>query len=184
MGSSLQWDFSLCRHHANSHLTLHGEVLVLVCSQFREEQNFSRFDVFADASACVEQGATGLLGQRFLHGSPLLEALTLGHGKTLLGSAGCFVVSSLVTARLLVLGQHAGEVSSASIIAFSAGIGLITALVELIIPSPPLTLPFKRFPLGFDDNLMLPAIVAVSAQLLLPICKIAPNAILRPYILF
>jgi len=44
--------------------------------------------------------------------------------------------------------------------------GTATALAEVFIPSPPLTLPLRKFPLGLDDNLILPVAGAMTYEVM------------------
>jgi len=62
----------------------------------------------------------------------------------------------------------------------SSAMGFTTALVEVLIPSPPLTLPYPKFPLGswmvlnehliciagLDDNLVLPVVGAFTYEVM------------------
>ena len=54
---------------------------------------------------------------------------------------------------------------SATLLALVVAPAAMGAFVELIIPSPQLCLPFRSFPLGIDDNLLLPVCSALAAHL-------------------
>jgi len=129
-------------------------------------------------------GATGIASQRMLEGSGLLPMLTLRNGKTLLGSLGCFVTCSITVIRILSIAQpDPPSPGIPRILAVSTGVALTTCLAEAIIPTPPLALPFAWFPLGLDDNLLLPLIGAASAALLLNLTGIGSPR-LRQHLIF
>ena len=129
-------------------------------------------------------GATGIASQRMLEGSGLLPMLTLRNGKTLLGSLGCFVTCSITLIRILSIAQpDPPSPGIPRILAVSTGVALTTCVAEAIIPTPPLALPFAWFPLGLDDNLLLPLIGAASAALLLNLTGIGSPR-LRQHLVF
>lgn len=129
-------------------------------------------------------GATGIASQRMLEGSGLLPMLTLRNGKTLFGSLGCLVACASTVLRILSIAQPLPPIHGLSrILTVSIGVALTTCVAEAIIPTPPLALPFAWFPLGLDDNLLLPLISAASAALLLDLTGMgAPK--LRPHLIF
>jgi hypothetical protein len=58
------------------------------------------------------------------------------------------------------------------------------AVVELMVPSPQMCLPFKYFPLGIDDNLVLPFLTSLSCHLAWLAAGSPPIPVLRRFVLF
>ncbi|KAJ8907126.1 hypothetical protein NDN08_003608 [Rhodosorus marinus] len=45
---------------------------------------------------------------------------------------------------------------------FAIKVGIVAALAELLVPSPQIVMPARRFPLGFDDNVIIPAVAGFA----------------------
>lgn len=58
------------------------------------------------------------------------------------------------------------------------------AVVELMVPSPQMCLPFKYFPLGIDDNLVLPFITSLACHCAWLAAGSPPIPVLRRFVLF
>jgi len=92
----------------------------------------------------------------------------LPHGKSLIGFFAGGLAALFVLFRLaLAAASPAAGVDSALFLQRAAVVALCTAVAEFAVPSPQLTLRSASFPLGLDDNFVLPVIAAVSAQLAL-----------------
>jgi len=79
-----------------------------------------------------------------------IEWAKLPNGKSIIGflasATVCTCVMQLITCR-----WNTG-------LSFSLKVGIIAASAELMVPSPQITLPFESFPLGIDDNAVIPIV--------------------------
>jgi len=106
-------------------------------------------------------------------------------GKSVAGTLGCAVACTAVNMALLTLATFPGPSppSPWRLLAASGLSGLIVSLVELLIPSPQLVLPFRRFPLGLDDNAVLPLAGSAAAAVAFAALGL-PAPTLRPFLFF
>lgn len=82
---------------------------------------------------------------------------------------------------------RAGTTLSCSAVAVAALVlvpAAMGAVVELMVPSPQMCLPFKYFPLGIDDNLVLPLLTSLACHCAWLAAGSPPIPLLRRFIIF
>lgn len=97
---------------------------------------------------------------------PVLPGLRLRHGKSLSG----FVVSALGTTTVLflvVVNAISSSLSYTDAWMLSVLVASVAASAEFMIPSPRPTFPSLKFPIGLDDNLIIPVLCAAAIDTIL-----------------
>lgn len=97
---------------------------------------------------------------------PMLPGLRLRHGKSLTG----FVVSALCTTIVLftvVSNAVSSSLSYTDAWMLSVLVASVAASAEFMIPSPRPTFPSLKFPIGLDDNLIIPLLCAAATDSIL-----------------
>eukprot|EP00184_Porphyridium_aerugineum_P002443 CAMPEP_0184700386 /NCGR_PEP_ID=MMETSP0313-20130426/12870_1 /TAXON_ID=2792 /ORGANISM="Porphyridium aerugineum, Strain SAG 1380-2" /LENGTH=285 /DNA_ID=CAMNT_0027160033 /DNA_START=183 /DNA_END=1040 /DNA_ORIENTATION=- len=110
--------------------------------------------------------------------SPNMSWTKMKHGKSIVGGFAAFVIALILMMRIALVAPVAANSSLAQILTANQGmsyfktavaVAAVGALTELGIPSPQITLPYQKFPLGIDDNFWIPIAVALAVDRLLPV---------------
>lgn len=97
---------------------------------------------------------------------PMLPGLRLRHGKSITG----FIVSALFTAIVIfavVSNAISSSLTHADAWMLSVLVAFVAASAEFMIPSPRPTFPSVKFPIGLDDNLIIPLLCAFAIDAIL-----------------
>jgi len=91
----------------------------------------------------------------------------LAHGKSLIGFFFAFLIALLVILRIALVSTSPFSISSALFLQRASLVALAAAVAEFAVPSPQITLRARKFPLGLDDNFVVPVVAALAAQFVL-----------------
>jgi len=125
----------------------------------------------------------GVATRKFLPDGGLaarVVTMRLLHGKSLAGTLGFFFCTSALS--YFVLAAAGATLTAPLALALILAPALMGAIVELVVPSPNLVLPFKSFPLGLDDNFMLPVMSSLGAHIAWKLLGSPLLPVLRPFV--
>ncbi|KAA8496411.1 CTP-dependent diacylglycerol kinase 1 [Porphyridium purpureum] len=88
----------------------------------------------------------------------------LKNGKSVLGFFFAFLVALNLVFRCAMRSPDGLGMDALVFLKLACTIASCGALTELIVPSPQLTLPYAQFPLGIDDNFLIPVVAACVAE--------------------
>lgn len=98
--------------------------------------------------------------------TPSLPSLRMRHGKSLAGTI-CAILPASLLLFLILTKADPSSLLPPDVFMLAVLIAVTGAMTEFVVPSPQLIFGTKRFPIGLDDNALIPVVCAVVAKWIL-----------------